>query len=166
MRFLLLIHWLYGGDLLVLAAQLSYALYIVVYKDFVNKYSLVTIMKWMFTYSFIIAVPFSADKLLDTDWASLDIAEVGALLFIVIGATYSTYALVVVGQKILRPTVAGMYNYIQPVVACAVAITLGMDTFNLQKLIAVMLIFIGVCLVTKSKSRKQELEENTIVQNT
>lgn len=34
------------GDLLVLLAQFCYALYIVLYKDFVNKYSLVTIMKW------------------------------------------------------------------------------------------------------------------------
>lgn len=147
------------GDLLVLAAQLSYALYIVIYKDFVNKYSLVTIMKWMFTYSFVIALPFSADELIHTQWSALNWPEIGSLIFIVVGATYLTYALVVVGQKNLRPTVAGMYNYIQPIVACIVAITLGMDTFSLQKLFAVLLIFFGVCLVTRSKSRRQMLDE-------
>lgn len=46
------------GDLLVLFAQFCYALYIVLFKDFVSKYSLVTIMKWMFTYSFICTLPF------------------------------------------------------------------------------------------------------------
>ena len=63
--------------------------------------------------------------------------------------------LVVVGQKRLRPTVAGMYNYIQPLVACIVAVCWGMDTFNLTKTVAVLLIFGGVYLVTSSRSRAE-----------
>lgn len=141
------------GNLLVLAAQLSYALYLVIYKDFVSKYSLITVMKWMFTYSFLCIIPFSTTDLINTQWEALNLQEIGSLLFIVVGATYLTYSLVVVGQKNLRPTVAGMYNYIQPIVASLVAVTLGMDTFTIKKLIAVMLIFIGVTLVTRSKSR-------------
>ena len=53
-------HTAIWGDLLVLFAQFCYAFYIVRFKDFVNKYSLITIMKWMFTYSFICTIPFSA----------------------------------------------------------------------------------------------------------
>ena len=68
------------GDLLVLLAQFCYALYIVLYKDFVNKYSLVTIMKWMFTYSFICILPFSANSLMRTDWSSLHLPELGGLV--------------------------------------------------------------------------------------
>ncbi len=143
------------GDLLVLTAQLSYALYIVLYKNFVNKYSLVTIMKWMFTYSFICTLPFSARSLMNTNWSALLPTEIGGLAFIVVGATFLSYMLIVVGQKNLRPTVAGMYNYIQPVVACIVAICWGMDSFNLVKGIAVVLIFGGVYLVTSSRSRKE-----------
>lgn len=63
--------------------------------------------------------------------------------------------LVFVGQKRLRPTVAGMYNYIQPLVACIVAVCWGMDTFNLTKTVAVLLIFGGVYLVTSSRSRAE-----------
>ena len=143
------------GDLLVLTAQLSYALYIVLYKNFVNQYSLVTIMKWMFTYAFICTLPFSASSLMATDWASLVPAEIGGLAFIVIGSTFFSYMLIVIGQKSLRPTVAGMYNYIQPIVACIVAICWGMDSFNATKGIAVVLIFGGVYLVTASRSRKE-----------
>lgn len=72
-----------------------------------------------------------------------------------VGATFISYMLVVVGQKNLRPTVAGMYNYIQPLVACVVAVCWGMDSFNLTKAIAVLLIFSGVYLVTSSRSRKE-----------
>lgn len=148
-------HYAVWGDLLVLSAQFCYALYIVVYKDFVNKYSLVTIMKWMFTYSFICVLPFSANSLLAVSWESLNLPEIAALVFIVVGSTFFSYMLVVVGQKNLRPTVAGMYNYVQPMVSCIVAICWGMDSFNLTKGIAVVLIFGGVYLVTISRSRRE-----------
>ena len=147
------------GDLLVLFAQLCYAFYIVRYKNFVNKYSLFTIMKWMFTYAFIFTLPFSAGDLVHTGWANMDFTHVAGLAFIVVGGTFISYMLIVVGQKNLRPTVAGMYNYVQPVVACMVAVCWGMDSFNTTKIVAVVLIFGGVYLVTTSKSRKDLQEE-------
>lgn len=145
------------GDLLVLSAQFCYALYIVVYKDFVNKYSLITIMKWMFTYAFICVIPFSAGDLMQTVWSHLSWTELMGLTYIVVCATFLSYMFIVVGQKILRPTVAGMYNYVQPLVACIVAVIWGMDTFNWIKAVAIVLIFSGVYLVTASRSR-QEVE--------
>ena len=149
-------HYIWG-DLLVLLAQFSYALYFVLFKNFVNKYSLITIMKWMFTYAFICALPFSYNDLLHTEWKSLQNTEIGALVFIVVGSTFISYVLIVIGQKNLRPTVAGMYNYVQPLVASIVAVCLGMDTFNFVKIISVALIFGGVYLVTNSRS-KAEME--------
>lgn len=145
------------GDLLVLSAQFCYALYIVVYKDFVNKYSLITIMKWMFTYAFICVIPFSAGDLMQTVWSHLSWTEIMGLTYIVVCATFLSYMFIVVGQKILRPTVADMYNYVQPLVACIVAVIWGMDTFNWIKAVAIVLIFSGVYLVTASRSR-QEVE--------
>lgn len=139
----------------MLLAQLSYALYIVLFKNFVNRYSLITIMKWMFTYAFICTLPFSYDDLAATDWSLLGGRALAGILFIVVCATFISYMLIVVGQKNLRPTVAGMYNYVQPVVACIVTVSLGLDTFNATKLFAVALIFGGVYLVTASKSRAE-----------
>ena len=149
-------HYIWG-DLLVLLAQFSYALYFVLFKNFVNKYSLITIMKWMFTYAFICALPFSYNDLLHTEWKSLQNTEIAALVFIVVGSTFVSYVLIVIGQKNLRPTVAGMYNYVQPLVASIVAVCWGMDTFNFVKIISVALIFGGVYLVTNSRS-KAEME--------
>ena len=37
---------------------------------------------------------------------------------------------VMVGQKALRPTLVGMYNYVQPVVASALGICMGLDVFT------------------------------------
>ena len=59
-----------------------------------NKYSLITIMKWMFTYAFICALPFSYNDLLHTEWKSLQNTEIGALVFIVVGSTFISYVLI------------------------------------------------------------------------
>ena len=103
-------------------------------------------------------LPFSAKDLADVHWGNLQMTEIVGLAFIVIGATFISYMLVVVGQKKLRPTVAGMYNYIQPIVACIVAVCWNIDSFNFTKIVAVFLIFGGVYLVTSSRSR-MELEK-------
>lgn len=92
---------------------------------------------------------------MQASWTTLQWTEIVGLAFIVIGATFLSYMLIVIGQKNLRPTVAGMYNYVQPVVACIIAICWGMDSFNWVKGIAVVLIFSGVYLVTMSRSRKE-----------
>lgn len=147
------------GDLLVLSAQFCYALYIVLYKDFVSKYSLVTIMKWMFTYAFVCMLPFSYHSLLSTDWAALTPSAWADIAFVVVAGTFLSYLLVVVGQKTLRPTVAGMYNYVQPVVASILAVCWGMESFSWGKAVSVVLIFLGVYLVTASRSRA-ELERH------
>ena len=142
-----------AGDLLVLFAQLSYALYFVLYKNFVTRYSLTTIMKWMFTFATLCILPFTGRDLLSTDWQALSAAAIGSLAFIVVGSTFLSYMLIIVGQKNLRPTVAGMYNYIQPLVATLVAVCWGMETFDPTKICSVLLIFSGFYLVTTSRSR-------------
>ncbi|MDE6494783.1 MAG: EamA family transporter, partial [Duncaniella sp.] len=116
-------------------------------------------MKWMFTFAFICIVPFSTQQLSETRWDAVTSMEWGALSLVVVGATFVTYILVVIGQRRLRPTVAGMYNYIQPLVACIVAIIWGMDTFGMTKAFAIVLIFAGVFLVTMSKSKKDMKQE-------
>lgn len=147
------------GDLLVLFAQLSYATYLVLFKNFICRYSLVTVMKWMFTYAFLCTLPFSYSSLVATDWFALGWDDVLAVAFIVVFATFVSYMFIIVGQKNLRPTVAGMYNYVQPVVACVVTVCLGLDSFNVMKGLAVAMIFVGVFLVTTSKSRADERRE-------
>ena len=147
------------GDLLVLFAQLSYATYLVLFKNFICRYSLVTVMKWMFTYAFLCTLPFSYSSLVATDWLALGWDDVLAVAFIVVFATFVSYMFIIVGQKNLRPTVAGMYNYVQPVVACVVTVCLGLDSFNVMKGLAVAMIFVGVFLVTTSKSRADERRE-------
>ncbi len=143
------------GDCLAIFAQVSYALYMVLYKNFINRYSLVTIMKWMFTYSFLIMLPCTAPSFFATAWEQLSLKDILIIAYIALLGTFCCYLLVVIGMRQLRPTVAGMYNYVQPTVACILAILWGLDTVTLPKILAVCCIFCGVYLVTVSKTKKQ-----------
>jgi len=136
------------GDLLVLTAQLSYALYLTLYKNFLKKYSLVTLMKWMFTFAAIAILPFSAHEIAATDWSALTPAVAAGVGYVVFMGTFVAYICMMTGQKVLMPTVVGMYNYFQPIVATCVGLYLGLDVFTPMKAVAVALIFAGVYLVT------------------
>lgn len=144
------------GDLLVLTAQLSYALYLTLYKNFIRKYSLVTLMKWMFTFASVAILPFSLPTIVSTDWQALTAAETGGVAYVVLGGTFLAYVFVMIGQKALRPTLVGMYNYVQPIVATTIGIWMGLDVMTPVKAIAVAMIFGGVLLVNLSKAARKE----------
>lgn len=140
------------GDLLCLTAQLCFSIYLVFFRGLINRYSPITIMKWMFTGSTLSVLPFTYDKILAIDWAAVEWRTLAGIAFVVVGGTFISYLLISIGQKRLRPTVVSMYNYIQPIAAAIVAILWGMDSFTFLKTIAVILIFSGVYLVTQSKN--------------
>lgn len=141
------------GDLLVLVAQLSYALYLTFYRNFIKKYSLVTLMKWMFTSASIVLLPLSWSALVQLDRGALSSTEIFGTAYVVLFATYLAYICIMTGQKQLRPTLVGMYNYFQPIVATGVAMYLGLESFTVWKAVAVLLIFAGVYLVAISKAK-------------
>lgn len=142
-----------AGDLLCLLAECSYAIYLVLFKGLITKYSPVTLMKWMFTFSAAVMFPFTIKRFAAVSWESVPFEQFAGLGFILFCGTFLCYQLVPIGQKTLRPTLVAMYNYVQPVVAALVAVIWGMDSFNLIKLAAVALVFAGVLLVNGSKSR-------------
>ena len=143
------------GDILCLIAQCSFSIYVVVYKGLIGRYSPVTLMKWMFTYSAICTIPFSYNSVVSIDFATLPLDIYLNIAVVVLGGTFFAYLLVPIGQRILRPTVATMYNYVQPIIASIITVIVGLDTFGLMKSIAIALVFLGVYIVTRSKSKEQ-----------
>ena len=73
--------------------------------------------------------------------------------FVLIAATFIPYLLIPMSLKRIRPTTVSMYNYVQPIIASLIAVMVGQDTFSLQKGVSAVLVFVGVYLVTQSKSR-------------
>lgn len=143
------------GDMLCLTAQLSFAIYLTVFKGLIEKYSSVTIMKWMFIYASMCFIPFSYNDIATINFSIVPLIIYTEISFVVLAATFLAYLFVMTGQKTLRPTIVSMYNYVQPIVASFVAVSIGMDTFGWSKSSAIILVFIGVFIVTQSKSKAQ-----------
>lgn len=149
-----------AGDLLVICAQLSFSCYLVFFKKLIGKYSPVTLMKWMFTYASICVIPFTYGEWINMDWVGAPSIVIWGAIAFVVGPTFLSYLLLPLGQKNLRPTVTAMYNYVQPIVASFVAVWAGIGKFTIANGIAIVLVFTGVFLVTRSKSRAQMLAES------
>ena len=120
---------------------LCFASYVGIFKPLIQKYSVVTFMKWMFLFSSLMALPFA--------FAAFGASNLPAVqvIYVVVGATFIAYFLIPIGQKRLRPVVVCMYTYVQPVIAMVIALALGLDHLTLLKVLATILVFTGVGLV-------------------
>ena len=107
----------------------------------------------MFLSATVVALPGTIRWLSATSWASISGIEWSGISYVVVCGTFLAYVCIMVGQKNLRPTVVGMYNYVQPIVATITGIALGLDIFTPLKALAIILIFSGVWLVTISRAR-------------
>ena len=149
------------GDLLCLTAQFSFALYLSLFNKLIKRYSVFTINKWMFLWATLLVVPFTfghVSEVVSHPIPSKSWWEAGYVVFF---GTYIGYVLTMIGQKTLRPTVVSVYNYVQPLVSVIVSVLTGIGVLRPSHALAVILVFSGVWLVTKSRSRADiERERN------
>ena len=149
------------GIVLLLLNSLSFSLYLGMFRPLISKYSVVTFMKWMFLFSLLLCLPFSAHGLVTTDYASIPGKvkwEIGYLIFF---ATFVAYFLIPLGQKYIRPTLVSMYTYLQPIIAAIVSIWIGMDIVTWQKIVATVMVVGGVLLVNRSRAAASSSPQGT-----
>lgn len=147
------------GNLLCIAAQFSFALYLTLFKHLIQRYSVITTMKWMMTFAVAVILPCTWSRMAALPWADVDAATWGRTAFVVVGGTFVAYILSTTGQKTLRPTVVGVYNYVQPIVSCLFSVLVLGFAFGWSQAVAIPLVFVGVWLVTQSKSRRDLRKE-------
>ncbi|WP_027455795.1 DMT family transporter [Xylanibacter brevis] len=141
------------GDLCCLGAQFSYALYLSLFNKFIKQYSVFTVNKWMFLWATIILMPLVGPHTFTMVSSELSTKTILETAYVVFFGTFVGYILIIKAQKVLRPTVVSVYNYVQPIVAVAVSVMTGIGIMKWSHALAIILVFSGVTLVTKSKSR-------------
>ena len=145
------------GDLLCLFAQFSFALYLSLFRPLIQRYNVFTINRYMFTWATAMLLPLSFGEAQSAIYAHLSMRTWAEVAYVVCIGTFFCYILTMVGQRTLRPTVVSIYNYVQPVVSVAVSLLMGIGVLKATHALAVILVFSGVWLVTKSKSRRDYL---------
>ena len=142
------------GIFLIFMNSLSFSLYLGIFKPLISKYSVVTFMKWIFLFATLMSLPFAANEMLHIDYTALSSKLLAEICFLVICATFISYYLIPISQKLIRPTLVSMYSYVQPIIAIVISISIGMDTLTWQKVLAALTVFSGVLLVSFSRGAK------------
>ena len=143
------------GIFMIILNSLSFSMYLGIFKPLIGKYSVVTFMKWIFLFSACVSTPLSLRGLINVDWAGIPTKQYAELAYLIFCATFITYYLIPISQKRIRPTIVSMYSYVQPIIAIAVSIAIGMDTLTWQKILATALVFGGLAIVSRSRAAKQ-----------
>ena len=141
------------GDLLCLGAQFSFALYLSLFNPLIKRYDVFTINKWMFLWASLMILPFTSVHMAGIEWGSVPVRTWVEAGYVVLFGTYLGYILTMIGQRTLRPTVVSVYNYVQPIVSVSASIVLGISMLQWSQAIAVLLVFLGVWLVNKSRAK-------------
>ena len=145
------------GNFMLLVNSISYGTYLVIIKPLIIKYNIITLMKWMFLIGFVISIPFTLSEFSSVNWKSLPFNAIWRMVFVVLGTTFLTYLLNSFALKNIQPTTIGVFVYLQPIIAIFYSSITGNDKLDITKILASILVFSGIYLVTK-KSSKLNLE--------
>ncbi len=141
------------GIALMVLNGLFFSIYLSISKPVIGKYSVVTFMKWMFLFSFVVSLPFDFMEIAYLDYSSFPSDVVWSILFVVFFATFVAYLSISTAQRLIRPTLVSLYSYVQPIVAACLGVYWGMDVMTWQKVCAALLVFVGVGVVNASKKK-------------
>ncbi len=136
------------GNMFIFINAISYSIYIILIKQLTAKYHPFTFIKWLFLFGFFMVIPFGYDQLGDIQWETFTPYVSFSVGFVIIGATFFTYILNPFALSKLKASTVGVFIYIQPVIAGLFAIVMGVDAIDVIKIIAMVLIFSGVYIVS------------------
>lgn len=143
------------GNVMMICSGVVTALYMVFFKRLVAKYRITTLLRAIYTISAIVMLPFGLRAMLATDLSTFDTKLYLAAAFVLIVPTYLPNLLLNYSLRYLQPTLSSVYTYIQPVLAVALSVAMGLDRLHLDTLIFAAMLFTGVGLVIGSYSKSR-----------
>jgi drug/metabolite transporter (DMT)-like permease len=152
------------GDLFLFINALSYAIYLVLAKPLMKKYSPIQVITWVFTFGllFVLLFPPTLQELSQTDFGRISSVIWLKITYVIIGVTFLTYLLTIFGLKYLSATISSAYIYTQPVMVLLFTFLFAIigwsedyrSTITSEKILYMFVIFTGVYLTSKSTSKK------------
>ena len=139
------------GDILILINAISYAIYFILAKPLMTRYPPLHVIRWVFTFGFLLILPFSWSDVQRINWEQALFSQIMALAALVFFGTFLTYSFTTYGLKHLGAGITGSYIYTQPVFAAIIAALFLQEQFSIEKVVAASLIFSGVYLVSRKK---------------
>jgi drug/metabolite transporter (DMT)-like permease len=143
------------GDLLIVSNSLCYGAYIAVSKDLMKRYNALSVITWIFVAGCVVTVPAGAVSLAHISLGSISWRVWLAILYIIGLPTAGAYYLNGWALARVPPSTVAVYVYLQPLIAFVVAPIILGESLSVQAVVASLLIFAGVLVVTRRRSAKQ-----------
>lgn len=137
------------GDVFIILNAISYTVYFILVKPLMNEYPPLQVIRWVFTFGFIMILPFGWIQFSEMNWTSFELTHILSLAAIVFCGTFLAYLFNAYGLQKLGAGITGAYIYTQPVFVAIIAMIFLDERFTIEKLIAGVLIFAGVFLVSR-----------------
>ncbi|MEY4350388.1 MAG: hypothetical protein RL078_435 [Bacteroidota bacterium] len=151
------------GDLYLLINALSYALYLVLSKPLLQKYSPIQVITYVFSIGLILLLLFPPTwtKLTSTNFELIPVEAWYKITYVIVGVTFLTYLLTIFGLKYISATISSAYIYTQPAMVALFTFFFAYigwaedfsRTITGERILYMLLIFTGVYLVSFRKSR-------------
>ena len=142
------------GNFFTFLNAASYALFLVLVKPLLKKYAALTVMKWVFSFGFLIILPFTLPLVIESDFTAIPVHIWLSILYVVLFTTVLAYFLNNVSLKTITPTMNSAYIYAQPLIATIIALWASKDRLTYVEVLAAFFIFTGVYFVNFRKGKK------------
>jgi len=142
------------GNVLILINSFLYALYLVASKDLVERYGALNVVTWIFLVGSLITVPVGIYSLQRENLGAISGSVWLAVAFIIIFPTVVAYYLNAWALTRVPPSLVAVYIYLQPLIAFGFAPLLLGEKWSGRTIVAAMLIFGGVALVTRDHDKR------------
>ena len=147
-----------AGNILIVSNSLLYAMYIVLSKTLFERYGALNVITWIFLVAALVTVPVGIYSLQKENLGGIGAGVWLLVLFIIIFPTVGAYYLNAWALTKVPPSTVAIYIYLQPLIAFGFAPLLLGEQFNSRTIVAALLIFAGVAVVTK-RGRSRAIRE-------
>lgn len=137
------------GNLLIVANSFSYAAYIAISKDLFKRYGALNVITWVFIIAALVNVPVGVLTLSPGQLAGLSGSAWLAIAYTIMVPTVAAYYLNAWALVRVSPSTVSVYIYLQPLIAFGLAPLILRESWNPRSVVACVLIFAGVGLVTR-----------------
>jgi drug/metabolite transporter (DMT)-like permease len=146
------------GNILIVANSFSFGAYIAVSRDLFRRYGALNVITWIFLIGAVMTLPFAGYA-----WSANELQTVPtggwlAVGYIILFPTVGAYYLNSWAITRVPPSVVAIYIYLQPLLAFGLAPLVLGESWNSRTIVACLLIFAGVAVVT-IRARSRAVEE-------
>ncbi len=141
----------WAGDIMIFFNATSYAIYLLIVKDLLEKYRPFTVLKWVFLVGLGFALPIGLPEMMYIEPERFTQQIWLATLFVLLFTTFFTYMLNVTALSVIPASTVSIYIYLQPVLATLIAVLTGKDQLHGREVLYFVMIVAGIYLAGRTK---------------